>query len=68
LDRDQPQVELSAVAAPVHRPGSVTSTVPDETAGHESEILNAPRVPLQETCVSSSDGEGDEPVRMLAKY
>ena len=28
LVRDQPQVELSAVVAPVLRPGSVTSTVP----------------------------------------
>ena len=65
LVRDPAQVELSRVVVPVIRPGSVTSTVPDETVGHESEILNAPRVPLQETHVSSSDGEGDEPIRML---
>jgi len=66
LVRDQPQVELSVVAAFVLRPGSVTSTVPDETAGHESESLDAhSRVPLQEACVSSSDREGDEPIRML---
>jgi len=65
LVRDPPQVELPGVVAPVLHPGSVTSTVPDETVGHESELLNAPRVPLQETRISSSDGEGDEPVRML---
>jgi len=65
LVRDPPQVELPGVIAPVLRPGSVTSTVPDETVGHESELLNAPKVSLQETRISSSDGEGDEPVRML---
>ena len=30
LVHDEPQVEFSAVAAPVHRTGSVTSTVPDD--------------------------------------
>jgi len=63
---NNPQVELSTVAAPVHRSGSVTSTVPDKTAGHMSEFLGAShRLPLQDARVSSSDGEGDEPIRML---
>ena len=63
LVHNEPQAEPSTVVAPVHRSGSVTSTVPDKTAGHISEALGArPRVPLQEARVSSSDGE---PVTML---
>jgi len=53
---------------PLRRSGSVTSTVPDDVAGHNSEALAArPKTPLREPQVSSSEEDAEpEAVRVVA--